>query len=138
MGYSYPDSNEDVIDSVTGAHTSYLTIISGTGLTSADQAAVKAADGTIYYHAFRSDGFYCVDGTVIANHMTQNAPNSLLWMAICLGMATEGSPRRCARRASKRSTDIPESVTFVGDYEYEATFWTQMKAGKPWQRPLQR
>lgn len=114
MGYSYPDSNEDVYDSVTGAHTSYLTITSGTGLTSADRAAVKAADGTTYYHAFRSDGFYCVDGTVIANHMTKDAPNSLLWMAICLGMATEGLSAPLRARASKRSTDIPSPSPLTG------------------------
>ena len=130
MGYSYPDSNEDVYDSVTGAHTSYLTIISGTGLTSADQAAVKAADGTTYYHAFRSDGFYCVDGTAIANHMTKDAPNSLLWMAICLGMATEGLSAPLRAKGVETVYGYSESVAFVGDYEYEASFWTQMKAGK--------
>lgn len=130
MGYSYPDSNEGVYDSVTGAHTSYLTIISGTGLTSADQAAVKAADGTIYYHAFRSDGFYCVDGTVIANHMTQNAPNSLLWMPVCLSMATEGLSAPLRAKGVETVCGYSQSVTFVGDYEYEASFWTQMKAGK--------
>ena len=130
MGYSYPDSNEDIYDSVTGAHTSYLTIISGTGLTSADQAAVKAADGSTYYHAFRSDGFYCVDGTAIANHMTQNAPNSLLWMAICLGMATEGLSAPLRAKGVETVCGYSQSVTFVGDYEYEASFWTQMKAGK--------
>ncbi len=132
MGYSYPDGNDDdyVYDSVTGAHTSYLTIISGTGLTSADQAAVKAADGSTYYHAFRSDGFYCVDGTAIANHMTQNAPNSLLWMAICLGMATEGLSAPLRAKGVETVYGYSQSVTFVGDYEYEASFWTQMKAGK--------
>ena len=130
MGYSYPDSNEDVYDSVTGAHTSYLTIISGTGLTSADQAAVKAADGTTYYHAFRSDGFYCVDGTVIANHMTKDAPNSLLWMAICLGMATEGLSAPLRAKGVETVYGYSQAVTFVGDYEYETSFWTQMKAGK--------
>ena len=130
MGYSYPDSNEDVYDSVTGAHTSYLTIISGTGLTSADRAAVKAADGTTYYHAFRSDGFYCVDGTAIANHMTKDAPNSLLWMAICLGMATEGLSAPLRAKGVETVYGYSESVAFVGDYEYEASFWTQMKAGK--------
>ena len=34
--------------------------------------------------------YYEVDGTVIANHMEKPANGGLVWMAICLGMATDG------------------------------------------------
>ena len=136
MGYSYPDGDYDdyVYDDVTGAHTSYLTLSTGTGLTSADKRAVTGDDGKTYYHAysFTSYGttYYCVDGTAIANHMTKDAPNSLLWMAICLGMATDGIFKPLREKGVETVYGYSQSVTFTGDYRYEALFWSEMKAGK--------
>ena len=136
MGYTYPDGDYDdyVYDDVTGAHTSYLTLSTGTGLTSADKRAVTGDDGKTYYHAysFTSYGttYYCVDGTAIANHMTKDAPNSLLWMAICLGMATDGIFKPLREKGVETVYGYSQAVTFTGDYRYEAPFWSEMKAGK--------
>ena len=135
LSYSYPDSYYDyVYDSVTGAHTSYLTLTTGTGLTTADKARVTASDGKSYYHAYSfyssSGTVYCVDGTVIANHMTKNAPNSMLWMPICLGMATEGLCTPLRAKGVETVYGYSQSVTFVGDYQYEETFWSSMLEGK--------
>ena len=133
LSYTYPDDRYSyVYDSVTGAHTSYLTLTTGTGLTTADKAKVTDEKGT-YYHAssFLSDSgmVYCVDGTVIANHMTKNAPNSMLWMAICLGMATDGICKPLRGKGVEVVYGYSQSITFDGDYAYEADFWTQMKNG---------
>ena len=65
-------------DCSTRATMSYLCLTSTTGLTSEDYN-----DGALYY----SDGI-CINGATIANHMKKNSPGGILWMAICLGMAT--------------------------------------------------
>ena len=134
LNYTYPDdTSSSVWDSVTGANTSYLTLTTGTGLTSADKARVTGTNGT-YYHAYSftstdGDTVYCVDGTAIANHMTKSAPNSMLWMAICLGMATDGICKPLRSKGVEVVYGYSQSVTFNGDYAYEADFWTQMKNG---------
>ena len=131
---SYRDPyGEYVEDCVTGANTSYLTLTTGNGLTAADKARVSGKNGT-YYHAysFRSYGttYYCVDGTAIANHMEKDAPHSMLWMAICLGMATEGICTPLRAKGVETVYGYSQSVTFVGDYAYEETFWSSMIDGK--------
>ena len=133
LSYEYPDEpGEYVHDSVTKANTSYLTLTTGTGLTAEDKKTVTGPFGT-YQHAFsyRSGGgtVYCVDGTVIANHMTKNAPNSMLWMPICLGMATDGIYAPLREKGVEVVYGYSQSVTFTGDYEYEKDFWTAMKNG---------
>ena len=70
------DSN----DFITGATCSYLCLTTSAGLTTEDYN-----DGAAY-----SDDATYVNGAVIANHMTKNSPNGILWMAICLGMGTDG------------------------------------------------
>ena len=72
---------------------------------------------------------YCVDGTVIANHMTQNAPNNMVWMAICLGMATTGLEAPMREKGVEVVYGYSQSVSFNGDYAYEEDFWTSMKSG---------
>ena len=133
LDYKYPDApGEYVCDGVTKANTSYLTLTTGTGLTAEDKKTVTGPFGT-YQHAFsyRSGGgtVYCVDGTVIANHMTKNAPNSMLWMPICLGMATSGIYAPLREKGVEVVYGYSQSVTFTGDYEYEKDFWTAMKNG---------
>ena len=133
LDYKYPDApTEYVYDGVTKANTSYLTLTTGTGLTAEDKKTVTGPFGT-YQHAFsyRSRGgtVYCVDGTVIANHMTKNAPNSMLWMPICLGMATDGIYAPLREKGVEVVYGYSQSVTFTGDYEYEEDFWTAMKNG---------
>ena len=64
LSYTYPDdASSYVYDSVTGANTSYLTLTTGTGLTSADKARVTGTNGT-YYHAW---SFTSTDGRITAS-----------------------------------------------------------------------
>ena len=77
-------------DYTSRANTSYLCINSGDYVTAEDMATVSGPYGT-YKHALNAGGgSYFIDGTAIANHMDSTAPNNFLWMAICLGMATDG------------------------------------------------
>ena len=121
-------------DYTSRANTSYICLQSGTGLTSADQAAVTGPYGT-YHHAYYagSNGgmrYYCVDGTAISNHMERNSPNGLLWMAICLGMATDGLEAPMRDRGVEVVYGYSQSVTFAGDFDWEEVFWDEMIAGK--------
>lgn len=115
-------------DYTSEANTSYLLLSTGTGLTGADKSKGTGEFGT-YYHAYSSYGYYYVDGTAITNHMEKQAPNGLLWMAICLGMATSGLEKPMREHGVGVVYGYSQSVTFDGDYDYEATFWTQMKNG---------
>ena len=121
-------------DYTSRANTSYICLQSGTGLTTADQQRVTGTYGT-YYHAYYggSDGsmkYYCVDGTAIANHMEKAAPNNLLWMAICLGMATDGLHAPLREKGVGVVYGYSQSVTFDGDYFWEENFWNGMKNNK--------
>ncbi|MGM9563593.1 MAG: S-layer homology domain-containing protein [Faecousia sp.] len=121
-------------DYTSQANTSYLCLQSGTGLTTADQTKVTGTYGT-YYHAYYAGAegsmkYYCVDGTAIANHMDQTAPNNLLWMAICLGMATDGMQKPLRAKGVEVIYGYSQSVTFDGDYQWEEAFWDKMIAGE--------
>ena len=122
-------------DYTSRANTSYICLQSGTGLTSADQAAVTGPYGT-YHHAYYAGSgyggmqYYCVDGTAISNHMEGNSPNGLLWMAICLGMATDGLEAPMRDRGVEVVYGYSQSVTFAGDFAWEEVFWDEMIAGK--------
>ena len=129
--YYNPYDDEDF---VSKANTSYICLQTGTGLTTADQQRVTGTYGT-YYHAYNagSNGsmkYYCVDGTAIANHMEKAAPNNLLWMAICLGMATDGLNAPLREKGVGVVYGYSQSVTFDGDYFWEETFWNGMKNNK--------
>lgn len=115
----------DENDFVTGATTSYLCLQSGEGLTSADYANNHAYYGGSYY----SMQYYEVDGTVIANHMDRDAGDCFLWMAICLGMATDGLQKPLRSRGVDVVYGYSQSVTFDGDYLFEGTFWDEMEKG---------
>ncbi len=126
----YAGPNEDY---TSRANTSYICLQSGTGFTAADQQSVQGTYGT-YYHAYYGGGYgsmnyYMADGTAIANHMTGNGQNSLLWMAICLGMATEGLQKPLREKGVEVVYGYSQSVTFSGDYKYEKQFWNHMIDG---------
>ena len=106
-------------DFVTGATSSYLCLTSTTGLTSADYA-----DGALYY----SDGI-CINGATIANHMTKKSPGGLVWLAICLGMATNTMCNPMREMGVEVVYGYSQSVTFGGDYLFEETFWDEMLKG---------
>ncbi len=121
-------------DYTTYANTSYICLQSGTGITAADQESVPGAYGTPYKHAYYGGSYgsmqyYMVDGTAISNHMTSTSPNGLLWMAICLGMATDGLEAPLREKGVEVVYGYSQSVTFSGDYDWEAKFWGKMKNG---------
>lgn len=129
MGYTdrYGDY---VYDYSSQANSSYICLQSKTGITTADKAAVTGPYGT-YYHYFNGGSYgkmyyYCVDGTAIANHMEQDAPHSLLWMAICLGMATDGLQAPLREKGVEVVYGYSQSVTFTYDYKWEATFFDKL------------
>lgn len=106
-------------DFVTGATSSYLCLTSTTGLTTQDYD-----DGALYY----SDGI-CINGATIANHMTANSPAGILWMALCLGMATDTMCTPLREMGVEVVYGYSQSVSFDGDYLYEKTFWDNMCQG---------
>ena len=116
-------------DYVSRANASYLCLKTSTGITSTDMKAVSGTYGT-YYHAFNGgSSTYCVDGTAIGNHMTKAAPGTILWMAICLGMATNGLCTPMRNKGVEVVYGYSQSVSFTGDYKYETYFWNKMKSG---------
>ncbi len=122
-------------DYTSRANTSYLCLTSYEGLTNQDTATVQGTFGS-YQHAFRSGNGAFVDGTAIANHMDGVAPNSLLWMAICLGMATDGMEAPLRAQGVEVVYGYSQSVSFTGDYKYEEYFWTKMKGGSEVQEAI--
>lgn len=116
-------------DYTTGATTSYLLLQTGDGLTDADYAYDNGTYHAYYYGRYQNMYYYAVDGTCIANHMGKTAPNSLLWMAICLSMATDGLHAPLMERGAAVAYGYSQSVTFGGDYCWESCFWEQMCSG---------
>ncbi len=110
----YEGSNEDY---TSRANSSYLCLTTSSGLTSADTAATTGEFGT-YYHAMAGSGYAYVDGACIANHMGRNAPHSLLYMGICLGMATDGLEKPLRERGVEAVYGYSQSVSFVGEKAY--------------------
>ena len=125
-------SNGD--DCCTRANTSYLLLQDGTGITAEDMEEVAGPFNT-YYHAFYGGSYgemkyYYVDGTAIANHMDDSAPNSLLWAALCLGMATDGIHKPLMEEGVAVTYGYSQPVTFEYDYDWEEIFWEEMISGK--------
>ena len=124
---------EAVYDYTSQANSSYICLQTKTGITAADKAAETGFYGT-YYHYFNGGSYgkmyyYCVDGTAIANHMDNDAPNSLLWMALCLGMATDGMQAPLREKGVEVVYGYSQSVTFTYDYKWEATFFDKLCGG---------
>lgn len=113
-------------DYTSGATTSYLCLQSGTGITTADYTNNHA----LYAGSNGSMKYYEVDGTAIANHITTTCPNNILWMAICLGMATDGLQKPLRAKGVEVVYGYSQSVSFMGDYCFEGSFWSSMKNGK--------
>lgn len=114
-------------DYTSGATTSYLCLQTGDGLTKADYDGGHA----VYSSTSGSMKYFLVDGTVIADHMDADAQanNGLLWMAICLGMATDGLEKPLMDRGLGAVYGYSQSVTFVGDYTFEAVFFDSLLGG---------
>ena len=115
----YSSSSGD--DCVTGATNSYLCLNTASGLTDMDYA-----DGAGYLVS----GGAAINGETIANHMTQNSPGGLVWMAICLSMATNTLAEPMRQKGVEVVYGYSQSVTFGGEYLYEEAFWDKMLEGK--------
>ena len=119
--------NED--DLASGATTSYLLLQTCSGLTTEDYAK----DGNTYHAQYMgyygTIKYYAVDGTCIANHMTKSAPDSLIWSAICLGMATDGLCAPLRAEGVSVFYGYSRSVTFDYDYKWEEVFFDRLRAG---------
>ncbi len=124
----------DYDDYATRANTSYICLQTNAGLTAKDMEEVRGPFGE-YRHAYYAGSYnemryYCVDGTAIANHMDKKAPNSLLWMALCLSMTTDGLHAPLRDKGVEVAYGYSQSVTFEYDYAWEECFWSQMLMGK--------
>ena len=129
--YINPNDSDDY---ATRANTSYICLQTGEGLTLNDMQKATGKFGE-YYHAYYagfngSMNYYCVNGTAIANHMETNASNSMLWMALCLSMTTDGLHGPLMKKGVGVTYGYSQSVTFDYDYEWENTFWSEMLNGK--------
>ena len=116
-------------DYTTGATTSYLLLQTGAGLTDEDYAIDNGTYHAYYYGRYGGMYYYAVDGTCIRNHMDKTASHSLLWMAICLSMATDGLHKPLMEQGIDVAYGYSQSVTFGGDYCWEACFWENMCDG---------
>ena len=113
-------------DCTTGATTSYLCLQSGEGLTAADYEGNHALYGGAGSSGMK---YYMVDGTAIANHMEQTGSYGLVWMAICLGMATDGLEAPLMAKGLGAVYGYSQSVTFAGDYCFEEAFFDSLLGG---------
>ena len=110
----------DPYDYITGATGSYLCLSTMDGITYRDYELGAG---------YTSDGGACVNGAVIANHMTKDSPSGIVWMAICLGMGTDTLCEPLRAKGVEVVCGYSESVTFGGEYCFSGTFWEKMKAG---------
>lgn len=115
-------------DYTSRANCSYLCLTTNAGVTSADTAPQTGEFGT-YYHCIKGSDYAYVSGTCIANHMTEYAPNSYLYMGICLGMATDGMEAGLRAKGVEAVYGYSQSVSFVGDMDYMNTLNTALKNG---------
>ncbi len=121
-------------DYTSRANSSYICLQTSEGLTAEDYELATGEFGD-YYHAFYGGSYgtmryYCVDGTAIANHMENKAADSMLWMALCLSMATDGLHAPLLNEGVEVAYGYSQSVTFDYDYMWEEIFWEEMLLGK--------
>ena len=116
-------------DYTSRANSSYLCLTTNTGVTSEDTAAQQGPYGT-YYNCMKGSGYAYVNGTCIANHMSQNAPHSLLYMGICLGMATDGMEAPLRDKGVEVVHGYSQTVTFVGEAIYMNSILGYVKDGQ--------
>ena len=108
---------------VQSGTTSYLCLTTSTGITTTDYNngwAVKS--GSAAY----------IDGRYIQNHVSGTLSNCIVWMAICEGMKKAGKGTTGTALLAAGAACVygySQSVSFTGDYKYEAKFWTEMKNG---------
>ena len=121
----YSGSNGDY---TSRANCSYLCLTTNSGVTSADTQAKTGTYGT-YYECLKGSGYAYVSGTCIANHMTSTAPNSLVYMGICLGMATDGMYKGLRNKGVEVVYGYSQSVSFTGEKQYMQSILGYVKDG---------
>ena len=109
----YSGSNGDY---TSRANSSYLCLITNSGVTSTDTAAHTGDYGT-YYDCIKGSGYAYVNGQCISNHMSGNAPHSMLYMGICLGMATDRMFAPLRDKGVEVVYGYSQSVTFTGELQ---------------------
>ena len=107
----YSGSNSDY---TSRANSSYLCLTTNSGVTSTDTAAHTGTYGT-YYDCMKGSGYAYVNGQCIANHMTSNAPHSMVYMGICLGMATDRMEAPLRAKGVEVVYGYSQSVSFKGE-----------------------
>jgi hypothetical protein len=104
--------------------TSYLCLTTSTGLTTSDYN-----NG----YAYNGGSWYGIDGRYVQNHIGGTMSNSMVWMAMCEGMKLSGGGKTGTGLLAAGAAVVygySQSVSFTGDYKYEAYFWDQMRDGK--------
>ncbi len=122
---AYPDAGIVIYDShgIATNSSSYLCLTTSSGMTSTDYQNGWAVNAG-------SEAY--IDGRYIENHAASELPNTIVWMAICEGMKASGqgvTAEALLRAGAGVVYGYSQSVTFVGDYLYEACFWNVMKQG---------
>ncbi|MBQ3356012.1 MAG: InlB B-repeat-containing protein [Oscillospiraceae bacterium] len=113
-------------DYTSQANTSYLWLYAGSSSLSAiqtllepqDYQATHTGEYSVYSDVIYSGDLYGVNGTVIANHMDADAPHNMLYMGICLGMATDGIYAPLREKGVEVVYGYSQSITFVGEKAY--------------------
>ena len=117
-------------DRTSRANCSYLWLTSDSNsiaeikelLNTEDYTATHTGAYGTYSDVYFSGGNYCINGTVIANHMTADAPSSLVYFGCCLGMATDGLFAPLRLKGVETVIGFSQTVTFKGDYSYMMSF----------------
>lgn len=124
-------------DTTSRANSSYFWLTSETNriseikelLCQEDYTATHTGAFGIYSDVYFSGSDYCINGNVIANHMTADAPNSLVYIGCCLGMATDGFVAPLRQRGVEAVVGFSQLVTFNGDYSYMLSLTSSLLDG---------
>ena len=122
---NYTNKGVVIYDShgVQSGTSSYLCLTTNSGITTTDyNNGWAVSSGSAAY----------IDGRYIQNHVSGTLSNCFVWMAICEGMKKAGKGTTGTALLAAGAGGVygySQSVSFTGDYKYEATFWTQMKNG---------
>ena len=120
---NFPDKGVVIFDShgSQSGTSSYLCLTTNSGITQEDYNNGWAVN---------SGSAAWIDGRYIENHAPDTLSNCFVWMAICEGMKRQGQGTTgyaLLRAGAGVVYGYSQSVTFVGDYMYEETFWNAMK-----------
>ena len=120
---AFPDYGSVFVDShgAASGSSTYICLTTNSGITQEDYNNGWAV---------RSGSAAFIDGRYIEHHTPDTLSNCLVWMAICEGMKRQGQGTTgyaLLRAGAGVVYGYSQSVTFVGDYMYEATFWNAMK-----------